>query len=306
MTAAHLPLRKDAALGVCHVQYLRLSGEPLREYFVFVPPESEASPPLVLVHGISRNAAEMVMRFSADAERHKVPLIAPLFRKESYGMYQQLLDRRSGVRADEALFDILADVEARCGVAGQRFHLFGFSGGGQFAHRLAFLHPHRLLSCIPTSAGWYTWPDDQLKWPLGLAQPPAAEMDWRMLRQLPMHVLVGDRDTRSDETLRRSAGIDAVQGVSRVERAERFSTAMREWRVNPNCTLTVLPDVGHSFDSAFQAGVVEHVFELLARDDDLMGGPDEVCISDDVCVDASGITGTGQGRGFVRRRRIDD
>lgn len=262
MNTSRLPLETNAGSGLCHPQYLQVQGEPLREYFAFAPPGSEASPPLVLVHGISRNAAEMIMRFSGDAERHKVPLIAPLFRKESYGMYQQLLDRRSGIRSDKALFDILADVEARWGVRTQRFHLFGFSGGGQFAHRFAFLHPRRLLSCVPVSAGWYSWPDEQLEWPLGLSRAPAAEVDCTALQQLPMHVLVGARDTRSDEALRRSAAIDAVQGVSRVERAERFCAAMRDRHVNPNCTLTVLPGVGHSFDSAYEAGVVQHVFEL--------------------------------------------
>lgn len=265
MNGVRLALEGHARPELCHPQYVQLRGEPLREYFAFVPPGSEASPPLVLVHGISRNAAEMVMRFRAHAERRKVPLVAPLFRKEAFGMYQQLVDRRSGVRADEALFDILDDVQARWQVPTDKFHLFGFSGGAQFGHRLAFLHPRRLLSCVVVSAGWYSWPDDQLKWPLGLAQAPTTELDLGALQDLPIHVLVGDRDTQSDETLRRSKVIDAIQGVGRVERAERFCGALRDHGVNPNCALTVLPGVGHSFDSASVAGVVERVFELIDR-----------------------------------------
>lgn len=265
MSASLMPLESDTVSEVCHPQYLQLPGEPIREYFAFVPRGSEGSPPLVLVHGISRNAAEMILRFGAEAERYKVPLVAPLFRKGNYGMYQQLLDRRSRVRGDEALFEILSDVEARWGVPTQRFHMFGFSGGGQFAHRFAFLHPRRLLSCVPVSAGWYSWPDDQLEWPLGLSGAPVSELDVATLAQLPMHVLVGDRDTRSDEALRRGEVIDAVQGVSRLERAERFCAALRDSRVSPNCTLAVLPGVGHSFDMACQAGVVQHVFELTGK-----------------------------------------
>lgn len=248
-----------------HPQYLELEGRPAREYFAFVPPGSESSPPLVLVHGISRNAAEMIMRFREEAERRKIPLIAPLFRKHGYGMYQQLLDRRRGVRADQALFDILSHVGDRWSIPTRHFHLFGFSGGAQFAHRLAFLHPRRLLSCVPVSAGWYSWPDTQVEWPLGLAQAPAAEVDWTALSELPIHLLVGDRDIRSDEALRRSPAIDALQGGDRVERAKRFCTALRDRGVNPNCTLTVMPGVGHSFDSAYQAGLVQHVFELICR-----------------------------------------
>lgn len=265
MRVARLPLESEAGSPVCHPLYLQLRGEPLREYFAFVPPGSEASPPLVLVHGISRNVAQMILRFCAEAERRNVPLIAPLFRKASYGMYQQLLDRRSGARADEALFDILDDVEARWGVRAQQFHLFGFSGGGQFAHRFAYLHARRLLSCVPVSSGWYSWPDHQLKWPLGLLEAPAAQLNLAPLELLPMHVLVGEWDTRLDEALRKGAAIEAVQGVSRLERAERFCAAMRDRRANPNCTLTVLPGVGHSFDSACRAGVVQLVFDLIGR-----------------------------------------
>ncbi len=263
MIAVCQPVESDAALEPCHPQYVQLPGEPLREYFAFVPPGSEDSPPLVLVHGISRNAAEMVMRFRSHAEQRKVPLVAPIFRKEAFGMYQQLVDGRSGVRADEALFDILEDVQARWRVPTGKFHLFGFSGGAQFAHRFAFLHHRRLLSCVPASAGWYSWPDNQLKWPFGLSEAPAPGLDLSALKDLPMHVLVGGSDTQSDEALRRSDKIDAIQGVSRVERAERFCAAMRERQVNPGCTLTVLPEVGHSFDSACQAGVVQRVIELI-------------------------------------------
>ncbi len=263
MNAARQPLAGVAAPERCHPQYVQLSGAPLREYFAFVPPGSEAFAPLVLVHGISRNAAEMVMRFSAHTGRPMPPLIAPLFRKETFGMYQQLVDRRTGVRADQALFDILDNVQARWRIPTGKFHVFGFSGGGQFAHRLAFLQHRRLLSCVAVSAGWYTWPSDELKWPLGLADAPTAELDSGSLQDLPMHVLVGDRDTRSDEALRRSAVIDAIQGVSRVERAERFCAAMRERRMDSNCTLTVLPGVGHSFDSACKGGVVQRVYELI-------------------------------------------
>lgn len=264
MKVVRLPLRETGS-DRRHPHYAQVGGEPLREYFAYVPPGGEASPPLVLVHGISRNAAEMVMRFSAHAERCKVPLIAPLFRKQAFGMYQQLVDRRSGVRADDALFNILEDVHARWLVPTRKFHIFGFSGGGQFAHRFAFLHPDRLLSCIAVSAGWYSWPDNRLDWPLGLAGAPTTELDLRALHDLPIHVLVGDRDTRSDESLRRSDTIDGLQGVSRTERAERFCAAMRDRGVNPNCSLSLLPDVGHSFEWASEAGLAERVFEIIGR-----------------------------------------
>ena len=258
--------------GWPHPQHVRLQGDVPREYYALVPAGSEDSPPLVLVHGISRNAAELVTRFAAAAERFKVPLIAPLYRKNHYGMYQQLVDRRSRRRADDALFDILRDASARWGLQDHRFHLFGFSGGAQFAHRFALLHPGRLLSCIPVSAGWYCWPDQSLNWPGGLARAPGPTVDARERARVPIHLVVGSRDIHSGESLRRNESLDALQGTNRLQRARRWCAAVRATGLSPGCSLTILPGARHSFNSAYQRGLVPLVFELLGFEKGDCGG----------------------------------
>jgi pimeloyl-ACP methyl ester carboxylesterase len=253
-----------------HPTYLRLGGAPCREYYSLIPPGSERLAPLVLVHGISRNAAELVIRFAPFAEKFGVPLIAPLFRKAEYGMYQQMLDQQAQAQSDVALFDILDDARLRWGLDVARFALFGFSGGGQFAHRFAILHPDRLTACMPASAGWYTWPDESVQWPHGLGGAPRA-IDREALRRLPIHVIVGERDTEMDEALRRSRKIDGLQGLHRLERARRWHQAMQASGLAPLCTLSILEGARHSFDSAYRRGLVRLVSSLLGHPTDQLG-----------------------------------
>ena len=252
---------------IAHAQFYRLPGSPDREYYVFIPANCEpGAEPLVLVHGISRNAAELVLRFAPHARRLGVPLIAPLFPRQAYGMYQQVIDQRHGSRADEALFAILADASARWDLSHRRIALFGFSGGGQFAHRFAILHPQRVRVCIPVSAGWYSWPDVALRWPYGLRKAPLGSVDRAALTQVAFHIVVGARDTRDDDALRRNAKLDALQGTDRVQRAREWHRAMQKAGLNFGGSFTVLPRTRHNFDSAQKHGLVPLVFNLLGHE----------------------------------------
>lgn len=263
MTALSL-VQRASPEGDTRPHYVRLAGAPSVEYYAFAPdncPRQE--PPLVLVHGISRNAAEMVLRFAPLARRHGVPLVAPLFTAEGFGKYQQLVDRRSGVRADRALLDILEDASSRWGIDTGRFSLFGFSGGAQFVHRFTFFHPERVLACIPVSAGWYTFPDPELAWPLGLAASPLGPVDPAALGAVPFQVIVGSRDRNDDESLRRNPELDRLQGTHRLQRARRWFRAMRKSGLHPASSLTELARTRHDFGQADRNGLTDLVFALL-------------------------------------------
>lgn len=262
-----LPALPAALRGTAlHPQFVRLAGDPPREYFGFCPQDCDpAASPLVLVHGISRNAIELVLRFAPHAQAHGVPIIAPLFSREAYGMYQQVVDPRRGIRADLALFDMLDDFAARWGLASRSITLFGFSGGAQFAHRMAMLHPQRIAACIPVSAGWYTLPDPDLAWPTGLAGAPLGPVDLAALAQVPFHTLVGRRDTENDEALRRNDRLDALQGENRLQRARTWHKAMRRAGMDRRSSLTILPRTRHNFASAERRGLAEVVFGLLGH-----------------------------------------
>lgn len=155
------------------VVYQAIPGSPVREYFVYVPHHADAhSPVIVLVHGIARNAVEHVFRFRGEADRSGAILIAPHFAKDAYSQYQQVVDPRSGIRADLALFDVLDAVASQTGVSLERIHLFGFSGGAQFAHRFMMLHPERVAAVAIAAAGWYTLPAPSLQYPYGIGTHP--------------------------------------------------------------------------------------------------------------------------------------
>lgn len=251
---------------IAHPQFFCLPGSPDREYYAFIPANCvPGAKPLVLVHGISRNAAELILRFAPQAQRLGVPLIAPLFPRQAYGMYQQVKDQRHGSRADEALFAILTDASTRWDLGRSRFDLFGFSGGSQFAHRFAILHAQHVRACIAVSAGWYSWPDVTLRWPYGLYKAPLSPIDWAALEQVAFHIVVGRRDTRDDEALRRNANLDALQGTDRVQRARNWHRAMQKAGFNADGSFTVLPGTRHNFNSAHQHGLVALAYDLLGH-----------------------------------------
>lgn len=255
-------------------------GTPAREYFTYLPHNANAaSPVVVLVHGIARNAAEHILRFQTQADRVGAILVAPLFIKEAYGQYQQVIDQRTGARADEALFDILDAVAAATGASVERFYLFGFSGGAQFAHRFMMLHPERTAAIAIAAAGWYTFPNAELPYPYGIGSCPipSRPFDPGRFVSVPRHVLVGEQDLSRDESFRTSRKLDRVQGTTRRARAQSWFEAMNQ-ATRSICgeagrsKMTLLTGIGHSFTEAAQqedlTKIVFRDFGLLSPDED--------------------------------------
>lgn len=243
--------------------FVRSAGAPEREYYVYLPAGMRpGAEPLVLVHGISRNATELTLRFAEQADRYGVPLIAPLFRRESFGQYQQAIDPKRGMRSDVALCDMLEDASRRFGLATDRVALFGFSGGAQFAHRFSLIHPRRVRACVPASAGWYTMPDATLAWPLGLDGMPDGPLD-QTARDIPFHLIVGQRDRHDDAALRHDPALDRLQGADRRSRAKAWHRALRKAGWSEASSLTVLPRTRHNFTCANRNGLTQTVFRLL-------------------------------------------
>lgn len=202
--------------------------------FAHVPADGRPDEVLVAVHGISRNAVEHLRAFRKHASA-RMAVIAPRFPEGDFPDYQRLGLYGSKARADLTLDTALERFSAGTGIATGRFHLFGFSGGAQFAHRYAMLNPHRIRSLHVASAGWYTLPDPDLGWPYGLGRRRLVRPMIRNLplfRRLPIHVYVGSNDTGRDPALRQNRHVDRLQGRTRVDRARTWAAAVGARTVN--------------------------------------------------------------------------
>jgi pimeloyl-ACP methyl ester carboxylesterase len=244
-----------------------LRADPSQEYLAYVPSDGGPEPPLfVSVHGLSRNAEEQAGLFSPWCEAVGAVLVAPRFAAEQHGDYQRL----GRNRADLVLDSILEEVAASTGALAPRIHLFGYSGGAQFAHRYAMAHPQRVARAVVASAGWYTFPDARLRFPYGIRPSPKLPdlcFDPEQFLRVPMLVLVGGKDL-TEGGLRRGERIDRQQGVTRVERARSWVAAMRAaadaFHLPPLVSLQEVEGSTHAFSHFAEHGsLAERVFDAL-------------------------------------------
>ena len=220
-------------------------------------PETLASnaPVLVCVHGYTRQPLDHLQAFAPAAASAGFALALPLFRDSGpHRMYQQLVHPRRRTRSDLALLEAIDRLADSQGLDAGRIHLFGYSGGAQFVHRLALLHPRRVASLGIGAAGWYTWPDPERPWPHGLAGAPGhatGALDIDHFLQLPIALWVGERDNGPNTHLRDDPALNASQGASRLERATRWRAAVREQAarrgIEARVSLESLPQAGHDF-----------------------------------------------------------
>ncbi len=236
---------------------------------------SEDSPVVVAVHGIARNPLQQLIHFSAYAEQHDALLIAPYFDKKKWHGYQQLICRKARRRSDMALIESVERIQKGLALPVQPFYLFGFSGGGQFAHRFTMFHPDKVHAIASAAAGWYTMPDYGIQFPLGLATHGTymdKSPDMTKFMEKKILILVGQGDTKIDKSLNQDQEITAIQGLTRVDRAEQWVGAIRAFGQHKDqkidITAQFLPELGHSFRQCMVEGRIgSRVCEFFFTDD---------------------------------------
>lgn len=268
--------RAEARASMPRKQLLRFesSGPSGLEYFVSTPSiGAEMARVFVAVHGISRNVQEHASLFAPYCEAHGVMLVAPHFTEDKSKDYQRLGRLGRGPRSDAALDSILEEIHEATGAATERIYLFGFSGGAQFAHRYAMAYPHRVARAVIAAAGWYTFPDRRKRFPYGTRRSqdlPEVRFDPEAFLQVPMTVIVGDRDI-TDIDLRRTPRVNRQQGETRLERARNWVEAMRatarSYRLEPLVNLETIPGGDHGFAGLMQScDLGGRVFASMFRD----------------------------------------
>ncbi|NNL84465.1 MAG: hypothetical protein HKP27_02375, partial [Myxococcales bacterium] len=248
-----------------------LREDPSQEYFLYVPSSGgDGAPPLVSIHGVSRNADEHARLLSAYCEIYNTVLVAPVFAAERHPDYQRLGRTGRGRRADITMNMVVADAATLTGCAAEKVYLFGFSGGAQFAHRYVMAHPHRVAAAAIASAGWYTLPNPTRRFPHGTRwcrDLPGVRFDAEEFLSVPVTVLVGAQD-ENQKGVRRSPRLDREQGVSRIERARSWVAAMRACadahHLESRVGFEEIENCGHSFrQSILRHGLGDRVFSAL-------------------------------------------
>ena len=233
----------------------------------FQPSRRLGSTPLIALHGISRNARALWEAFVPEARDTGRAVLVPRFDAARWPRFQRI----GKARPDFALLGLLR----QAGLDGQKFDLFGFSGGAQLAHRFAMLYPHRVATLHLAAPGWYCLPDLDTHWPQGLRRAlgkrlrkfDAAALSLIQLENylsLPVRLWVGANDLQRDASLRQTSDVDARQGLTRIDRAvsyaEAFVKSAQSKGIHADIALTILPGCGHDFAQCAQiGGLATHV-----------------------------------------------
>jgi hypothetical protein len=217
--------------------------EPLRDRPVRVWYDAPADPStaqiLIVMHGVGRNGEEYLADWSEVVKARNVLVLAPEFSNEHFpgnemynlGNVQDEAGRAVPMQEwtfqiIEALFD---HVTQAVGNRSGSYALFGHSAGAQFVHRFIELMPrHRARVAVAANAGWYTVPDDTVRFPYGLAEGPRKENELGNAYASDLVILLGGDDVDSqDDSLRRDDGSDR-QGKNRLDRGLNFYRTARD------------------------------------------------------------------------------
>jgi pimeloyl-ACP methyl ester carboxylesterase len=226
-TASPTPSRERVARGLTE-QASRVYPE--QEYFLYVPKSYDGSARyrlLVVVHGDGRHAREYAKQFTDFADEKRYIILAPYFSNGERFQQLGIGEKEKSIRFDERLLGLVAEIGGRLNVEQDQFDLFGFSAGGQFAHRFLYFHPERLRSVVVASPGTVTIPTGRYDWPAGFGGLDAlanVRVNLERVAQVRVMLAVGREDV-DDDNLRETDEADRF-GDTRLERAR---TLHEEW-----------------------------------------------------------------------------
>jgi predicted esterase len=239
---------------------------PLTDYAVHLPSAATARQPLtvlVALHGMGGNGTDFSRKLIEHADRRGWLLVAPTIKYRDWRNPEEV--RRDGAEYLPALKGVLDDLSNQTGLTlHERVLLYGFSRGGQAAHRFAFMYPEASRGVAALSSGTYTLPKKQiqrgadealLRFPYGVAdleQYMGKPFDPAAVRQVGFWLGVGANDNLASDLPRQW---DAYIGSTRVERARAFSRALEE--MGANAELRIFPNASHEVTDEMRAQAVD-------------------------------------------------
>jgi pimeloyl-ACP methyl ester carboxylesterase len=232
--------------------FLACQADPRFSYCLYVPQEIRQI--CVYIHGTYRDATLYRDHLQDFAENHRVLIVSPLFPAgiidpEDVDNYKHLLYH--DIRFDQILLHMLDEIRERYGIANQRFLLGGFSGGAQFAHRFAYLHPERVRALSLAAPGRVTLLDETLDWWAGIRDIETLfeqSIDIELLKNLPIQLLVGQEDN-ADITIQEDSPY-WVHGANRAgtTRHERLVSLHQQYhQMGCDVCLKIVDNCGHEW-----------------------------------------------------------
>lgn len=247
-------------------------------YCAYVPSSYEEDatdryPLIAAVHGTLCDMAAYREAFVPFAEAHRCIVLAPLFPagiEHPTDVSSYKLMEPASVRHDLVLLAMVDEIRARYRIAGDRFALFGFSGGGHFAHRFLYLHPNALSAVSIGAPGVVTLLDFERDFWVGVRDFEThwgRPIDLAAMRRVAVQMVIGGDDTETWEiaippTSRFWRPDGELAGSNRLQRLvalkasfERHGIAVRH---------DIVPGVAHRFGGVIPA-VEEFFGTALAR-----------------------------------------
>lgn len=281
MTAAHTPedlapkrARQLYQFGATTVFAHR--ADPRFSYTLYVPPVVEDRSVhvdlVVVMHGTGRQFAAYRDAFAEFGRWLNCVILCPLFPANVCGDdnrdgFKHLIEQ--DIRYDSVLLGMVDEVGKIYGRDFHRFALFGYSGGGQFANRFAYVHPERLWAVSIGAPGSVTLIDEKRDWWVGLngfAARFGKPFDVEALRRVPVQMVVGQADVETWEITHRPGGRHYMAGANDAgtTRPERLRTLAASFRdAGVRVRFDELPNVAHNGMQA--VSVVQDFFaETLA------------------------------------------
>ena len=246
-------------------------ADPRFGYCLYVPhtfDDDQRMPGRVVVmHGSGRTMEAYRDRFAAFGRYRRCVILAPLFPIGPLGdgnAHGFKLLQESDVRYDQVLLAMVDEVGALLGTRFGRFMLFGYSGGGHFAHRFFYLHPERLHAVSIGAPGSVTLLDDERDWWVGTRDLKARfgrAIDLDAMRAVRVQLVVGAADTETweinyaSDSVQYAAGINDA-GRTRIERLAALRASFERHGIA--CRHDIVPNVAHE-----GAQVLPHVHDFF-------------------------------------------
>lgn len=211
-------------------------------------------PLLVIIHGTRRRTERYLSQPKDFSEKHNCVVFCPLFPAgiiDPCDIHNYKAILYNDIRFDKVLLSMIEQASSIWRIRTNTFHMHGFSGGGQFAHRFFYLYPDRLASVSIGAPGQITSPDSRLPWPAGISNISdkfsiTGIPNFETMAQVPVQMVVGAEDLDTS-LLKEIESIDSDGQKIGNTRVDRIMWLRNAWKENGmSVELAIVPNVAHN------------------------------------------------------------